>query len=136
VAVTPNIGTVDAYVRLAAGLFCLGLGIKDRRPIRSLLLIAFGANKVAEGVTRFCPLLYLMGENTVGSAYDDVLGDRRDSGYGQWTENPYPTHSSSDLLELEGDAPDGGDSSEDPARGGEKRRRPLRLVSWRRRSPS
>lgn len=55
-----NVGTLDAYLRITIGLTMLGTGILKRSPSR----IVFGSGKVAEGITRFCPALYLMGINT------------------------------------------------------------------------
>ncbi|WDL97466.1 YgaP family membrane protein [Alicyclobacillus sp. ALC3] len=55
-----NIGTVDRYVRLTAGLLALGASFSMRRqsPGRALLM-SLGAMKVAEGVTGWCPLIQL-----------------------------------------------------------------------------
>lgn len=134
-AVYPNMGTVDAYLRLAVGSFFLALGIKDRRRIRSLLFVAFGASKVAEGVTRFCPLLHLLGTNTLGSPVEAGPWGRSASGYGQWSENPYPTHTGDELLELGDDASADADEAPEEMEGPRRKpSRPLRLVSWRRRS--
>lgn len=55
-----NIGDVDSYIRLTGGLTLLGIGITKK----SNLMIAFGAMKVAEGITKFCPALYLLGLST------------------------------------------------------------------------
>jgi len=56
-----NVGDFDAYIRITAGLFMIGSGI-----LRSSKgMIALGAMKVAEGVTRFCPMLYLLNLSTV-----------------------------------------------------------------------
>lgn len=55
-----NVGDLDAFLRITAGLSMLGLGIK--RDSNSFILL--GSMKVAEGLTRFCPLLYLMGIST------------------------------------------------------------------------
>jgi hypothetical protein len=56
-----NVGTLDAYIRITLGLAMLGTGIIVKSPIK----IAIGSGKVAEGVTRFCPMLYLMNLNTI-----------------------------------------------------------------------
>lgn len=56
-----NVGDTDAYLRLTCGLTMLGIGVMDR----SRLLIALGAMKVAEGITRWCPLLQALGKNTL-----------------------------------------------------------------------
>lgn len=55
-----NIGDTDAYLRIACGLTMFGFGVMDRsRP-----LVALGAMKVAEGITRWCPLLHVLGMTT------------------------------------------------------------------------
>ncbi|HHU63375.1 MAG TPA: DUF2892 domain-containing protein [Clostridiales bacterium] len=51
-----NVGDTDAFIRIAGGIFLVGLGIVKRSRIAMFL----GSLKVAEGVTRFCPMLYLM----------------------------------------------------------------------------
>ncbi|UOF92076.1 DUF2892 domain-containing protein [Fodinisporobacter ferrooxydans] len=66
-----NVGTWDAYTRLVIGLTALGCGIGRsvrRRDLTSYFLIAGGAIKVAEGITRVCPLLYSMGISTTEKA--------------------------------------------------------------------
>lgn len=62
-----NVGTVDASIRITLGLLGLayGIGKMSRRPYRTpWLLMAMSAMKVAEGVTRYCPMLAGMGINT------------------------------------------------------------------------
>ncbi|MDB5083433.1 MAG: hypothetical protein JWN30_319 [Bacilli bacterium] len=59
-----NVGTWDAYVRIMGGLMALGYGIQRgvrRNDGASTLLMAAGAMKVAEGLTRVCPLMHAMG---------------------------------------------------------------------------
>jgi len=55
-----NVGDIDAYIRLTGGLTMLGVGVAKK----STLAIAFGAMKIAEGITKFCPVLYLLGLST------------------------------------------------------------------------
>lgn len=55
-----NVGDLDAMIRIGGGLFLLGIGINED----SKSAMAFGAWKVAEGITRFCPALYLLGLST------------------------------------------------------------------------
>lgn len=63
-----NVGTLDALIRITIGL--VGLSYSITRTIRcphrnsSVLLGALSAMKVAEGITRFCPLLAMFGMNT------------------------------------------------------------------------
>ncbi|WP_158734631.1 DUF2892 domain-containing protein [Alteribacillus sp. YIM 98480] len=56
----PNIGTLNAMVRITCGLTILACSTaeltKYRRNGRHLLYAMMGAMKVAEGITRFCPL--------------------------------------------------------------------------------
>ncbi len=64
-----NVGNLDAYFRITAGFSMLGIGIsKD-----SNLLIALGSMKVAEGITRFCPVLNLLGKTTLENDMDSIL---------------------------------------------------------------
>lgn len=56
-----NVGDLDSFLRITAGLSMLGIGIKrDSNP-----LITLGSMTVAEGITRFCPLLDIMNTSTV-----------------------------------------------------------------------
>ena len=55
-----NVGDLDAMIRIGGGLFLLGLGITED----SKSMMAIGSWKVAEGITRFCPLLYFLGLTT------------------------------------------------------------------------
>lgn len=55
-----NVGDKDAYLRISCGLTLLGFGVMDR----SRFLVAVGAMKVAEGITRWCPILHLLGRST------------------------------------------------------------------------
>lgn len=56
-----NIGVADAYLRLAGGitLLALGAGRKLGR-VGSFLAVLIGASKVAEGITRYCPVYDMM----------------------------------------------------------------------------
>lgn len=56
-----NVGDFDQYIRLAGGLFMLGYGINRG----STLWMSMGALKVAEGITRYCPMLDLLNVSTV-----------------------------------------------------------------------
>ncbi|MCL6631716.1 MAG: DUF2892 domain-containing protein [Alicyclobacillus herbarius] len=52
-----NISTADRYLRLVAGLMAYGGASKMRKGgLGKGLLMAFGAMKVAEGITGWCPL--------------------------------------------------------------------------------
>lgn len=62
-----NVGKTDALIRITGGLLGLayGIGRMSRRPYNTpWLLMSFSAMKVAEGVTRFCPMYAAMGINS------------------------------------------------------------------------
>lgn len=60
-----NVGRLDALMRITFGLTGVAWGTARmvRHPNRSgpLTVTLLSAMKVAEGVTRFCPMLYMMG---------------------------------------------------------------------------
>ena len=66
-----NVGTIDALIRIAFGLFGLAWGISKMvsNPRRRfpLFIAFFSAMKAAEGMTRFCPGLAALGLNTIDS---------------------------------------------------------------------
>ena len=65
-----NVGTTDAMIRITGGLLGLayGVGVMGRRPYRTpWLLMSLSAMKVAEGVTRFCPMYAAMGIDSKGN---------------------------------------------------------------------
>ncbi|HZK33731.1 MAG TPA: DUF2892 domain-containing protein [Bacillota bacterium] len=51
-----NVGNLDAYLRISGGLSLLGIGVI----CSSKLVTMLGSMKVAEGVTRYCPLMHLL----------------------------------------------------------------------------
>lgn len=58
-----NVGHLDAHIRISVGLIMVAMGIVKK----SLLLIIPGSCKVSEGVTRFCPILYMLNISTCGN---------------------------------------------------------------------
>ena len=52
-----NLGTMDAGLRITAGLTVFGIGIYKRKP----LVIALGALEAASGMVRYCPMYALAG---------------------------------------------------------------------------
>jgi uncharacterized protein YjeT (DUF2065 family) len=58
--VKKNVGDADRFIRIAGGLFLLGYGITRD----SSLWMAMGALFVAEGITRYCPMLDAAGVST------------------------------------------------------------------------
>jgi hypothetical protein len=79
-----NVGTMDAILRITFGLLGLayGVGRMNRRPYRTpWLLMAMSAMKVAEGMTRFCPMLYAMGTHTRSEAgFRTAMGKMKEAG--------------------------------------------------------
>jgi hypothetical protein len=83
--VKPNIGLVNSLIRMTCGFTILAWGTSKlvKRPFRNspLVIIMLGAMKVAEGITRFCPLTYLFeekfeemtGDNDTEKQYDDMV---------------------------------------------------------------
>ncbi|MDR6225886.1 YgaP family membrane protein [Desmospora profundinema] len=63
-----NVGTFDAFMRISCGLAGLAWSASRmaRRPGRTgpMIVAMMSGMKVAEGVTRFCPMLYAMGIST------------------------------------------------------------------------
>lgn len=59
-----NIGTVNSMVRIAGGLTLLAWSIakmaKEKTTGAQLFVSMMGAQKVAEGMTRYCPLTDLL----------------------------------------------------------------------------
>ena len=62
IAMKKNVGDLDSFIRITMGLSILGIGIKKD----SNIMIFLGAMNVAEGITRFCPLLSLIKFSTRG----------------------------------------------------------------------
>jgi len=58
---TKNVGELDAYLRITGGLTLLGIGIISS----SKFLTFLGSMKVAEGVTRYCPMYHLLGMDSL-----------------------------------------------------------------------
>lgn len=55
-----NVGTIDAYIRITGGVYLVGYGIVKK----SSLAIILGSMKIAEGTTRWCPMLHTLGIST------------------------------------------------------------------------
>jgi hypothetical protein len=61
-----NISVADQYLRLASGVVALASAAQCRRnSLAQALLTAYGAAKVAEGVTGWCPLMHALGIRTI-----------------------------------------------------------------------
>jgi hypothetical protein len=72
-----NVGTVDALLRISCGLTGMALGtaqmVRHPRSSMPVFVTAMSAMKVAEGVTRFCPMLAMF--NT--DSHDLLVGESR-----------------------------------------------------------
>jgi len=74
-----NVGRLDAYIRISTGIMMTGMGIMRDKS----WLVAMGSMKIAEGITRYCPILDLIGyttlpeeeclEELLGPEYDDEI---------------------------------------------------------------
>ncbi|WNF36874.1 DUF2892 domain-containing protein [Bacillaceae bacterium IKA-2] len=86
--IIPNIGLLNAFIRLTCGFTMLAWGTSKliKRPFRNtpMIVIILGAMKVAEGITRFCPLTFFVeerleemstetNENETGTQYDELI---------------------------------------------------------------
>lgn len=64
--IKPNIGLINAFIRLTCGFTLLAWGTSKliKRPYSTtpIVVVMMAAMKVAEGITRFCPLTYLFEE--------------------------------------------------------------------------
>lgn len=62
--IRPNIGIVNALIRITCGLTILAWSTSKscKKPWRDcyFILIVIGAMKVGEGILRFCPFIYLV----------------------------------------------------------------------------
>lgn len=69
-----NIGTVNAMVRITCGLTLLawstGEMAKSKSPALHIFCSAMGAQKVAEGITHYCPLTDLFTKTKKNGAED------------------------------------------------------------------
>jgi len=63
-----NVGVLDSYLRLTVGFFLLGHGIRKSSCISMLL----GSMKIAEGITRWCPMLHLLNLSTIEKTGNDT----------------------------------------------------------------
>ncbi|MGL4338279.1 MAG: YgaP family membrane protein [Turicibacter sp.] len=64
-----NVGRLDAYLRISAGLMLVSLGIMKKKG----WIAAIGSMKVAEGVTRYCPVMDLCHCTTMSD--EEILED-------------------------------------------------------------
>ena len=74
-----NVGTMDAYLRVTGGLMLLAFGAAAmvRRPgLSQVLIIGLGAAKVAEGITRYDPMMHAIGWSTVEKKPAAEIADR------------------------------------------------------------
>lgn len=75
-----NVGTIDAIMRITCGLAGLAWATSRmvRYPRRGMpcAVAMLCAMRVAEGITRFCPILKLMGTNTLDKGNSGETPDK------------------------------------------------------------
>ncbi|TCS92793.1 YgaP family membrane protein [Hazenella coriacea] len=65
-----NVGTIDAIIRISCGLVGLAWSASRSRRGFPFLFAMMSAMKVAEGITRYCPMLALFGKSTLSKQTD------------------------------------------------------------------
>ena len=67
-----NIGRLDAYLRISTGVILTGVGIMRKKGCLTVL----GGMKIAEGITRYCPILDLIDYSTISEEeyIEEILG--------------------------------------------------------------
>ncbi|MDI3482118.1 MAG: hypothetical protein PWQ97_1773 [Tepidanaerobacteraceae bacterium] len=70
--IAKNVGRLDSYLRLTLGFSMLGYGIVKK----SDLMIVLGAGKIAEGITKFCPIMHMLGITTVNDRIQSLEKSR------------------------------------------------------------
>lgn len=72
-----NVGTIDALLRITCGLTMLAWCASRPKREFPCFIALLSAMKVAEGITRFCPILALLNKNSlslslfgIGKSYD------------------------------------------------------------------
>ena len=84
----PNIGIVNAMIRITCGLTTLAMATSKmtRQPgsFSHMLLAVMGAMKVAEGIVRYCPVTAAMqsGMNFYDDMMDSIVDDKAFDGFG------------------------------------------------------
>ena len=89
----PNIGIVNAMIRITCGLTTLAVATSKmtRHPgsFSHMLLAVMGAMKVAEGIVRYCPVTDAMqsGMNFYDDMVDSIVDDKAFDGFGTQTDS-------------------------------------------------
>lgn len=80
--VKPNIGLLNSFVRLICGFTMLGWGTAKlvKRPYSNIpfFVVMMGAMKIAEGITRFCPVTYIAQEKIEQLTHNEHANDQAD----------------------------------------------------------
>ncbi|MBM0067543.1 YgaP family membrane protein [Alkalicoccobacillus gibsonii] len=62
----PNLNLIESFIRITCGLTLLSLfSAKKQASLIGFIGIILGALKVAEGMTRFCPIKYMNKANQI-----------------------------------------------------------------------
>ncbi|AQQ54090.1 YgaP family membrane protein [Planococcus lenghuensis] len=66
-----NIGTIDSMIRIAGGLsllsYCTAKMAREKPSGTDIFMTVMGAQKVAEGITHYCPITDAMGLQEPGA---------------------------------------------------------------------
>ncbi|WP_174733566.1 YgaP family membrane protein [Mesobacillus harenae] len=84
--VKTNVGTINALIRITAGLTVLSWAtarmIKQPQSESNLIIAMLGGMKVAEGIVRYCPVTALFEENG-GKIQDMIKSNQSEQTQGQ-----------------------------------------------------
>ncbi len=89
----PNIGTINAMIRITCGLTTLAMvtAKMTRRPgsLSDMFIAAMGAMKVAEGIVRYCPVTAAMqsGMDFSDDMVDSIVDDEAFDGFGMHNDS-------------------------------------------------
>ena len=71
--IQPNIGKMDRYIRMTAGLFMIGSALSNQKSgTFSKTLLAVGSMSLTEGILGWCPMMAMFGiQDTTGSVGEE-----------------------------------------------------------------
>lgn len=102
-----NVGHFDAYLRLMAGFLLLGWGLRTPNRRWGFLLTFLGAGRLAEGLTRWCPLLAALGVDSLTPEERSVALGHLGPRYGRISHNPYRPYPGEDMTDFRPSEPRG-----------------------------
>ena len=71
--IQPNIGKIDRYIRMTAGLFMIGSALSNQKSgTFNKTLLAVGSMSLTEGILGWCPIMAMLGiRDTTGSVGEE-----------------------------------------------------------------